>query len=62
MEGLKCLSREDRLRELELLSLKIRFLEDLMEALYDLKQATRKLERNFLQGHVVIVQGAMALN
>jgi len=35
---------------------------DLTAALQYLKGPARKLERDFLQGHVVIGQGVMALN
>jgi len=35
---------------------------DLIEAFQYLKGPTRKLERDFLQGHVVIGQGVMASN
>jgi len=35
---------------------------DLIAAFQYLKRLTRKLERDFLQGHVVTGQGVMALN
>lgn len=59
MKGLEHIY-ENKLRELELLSLKIRLQGHLMAAFYDLKQATRKLDRDLLQRHVG--QGGMVLN
>jgi len=63
IRGLEDLSYEQRLRELGLLSLeKGRLQGDLTAAFQHLKGPIRKLERDFLQGHVVIGQGITALN
>ena len=57
------LSYEEAYRELGLFSLeKTRLWRDLIMAFQYLKGPTRKLERDFLQGHVVIGQGVMAVN
>jgi len=58
MEHFSC---KERLRELGLFSLEKKKLQgDLRAAFQHLNGATRKLERDFLQGHVVIQQGVMA--
>jgi len=61
--GMEQLSSEDRLREMRLFSLEKRRLQgDLIAAFQYLKGPTREMERDFLQGHVGIGQGVMALN
>ena len=63
IQGLEPLSYEDRLRVLGLFNLKERRQwGDRRAAFQYLKGPTRKLEKDFLQGHVVIGQGVMALN
>jgi len=63
IRGMEQLSCEERLRELGLFSLeKGRLQGDLMAAFQYLQGPTRKLERDFSQGHAVIGQGIMALN
>jgi len=63
IRGLQYLSCEDRLRELGLYSLEKRGLQgDLRAAFQYLKGPTGRMERNLLQGCVVIGQGGMAVN
>jgi len=63
IRGMEHLSYEDRLRDLGWFSLqKRRLCGHLIAAFQYLKGPTRELERDFLQGHVVIGQGVMALN
>jgi len=63
IRGMEHLSYEQRLRELGLLSLeKRRLLGGLLAAFQYLKGPTRKLERDFFQGHGGIGQRVMALN
>jgi len=60
MEHLCC---EERLRELGFFSLQKRRLQkELITAFQYLKGPTTKLERDFLQGHVGIGQGVIALS
>jgi len=61
IQGLENLCCEERLRDLGLVSLvKKKLLRDLIAAFQYLKWPTRELERDVLQGHVVIGQGVLA--
>jgi len=63
IRGLEPLCCEERPRELGLLSLeKRRLQENIIGAFQYLKGPTRKLERDFLQGPTGTGQGVMALN
>ena len=63
IRGLGNFFYEDRLREFRLFSLGERRLQgDLTAAFQYLRRPTGKPARDFLQGHVVIGQGVMALN
>ena len=63
IRGLEHLSYEDRLRELGFFGLDKRRLQGHLRAAFQhLKEPTGKLERDFLQEHVVTGQGGMALN
>ena len=63
ISGTEQLSYEDRLRGLGIFSLEKRRLRGhLVAAFQYLKGPTGKLERGFLQGHVVIQKCVMALN